>query len=170
MPPSVPTPDDKLYASGTSHETPLPSAPIQGKEASIAVAVAYTLQPDGAVRCDWDMDASAALPGKIANYLFPCAPAPLRARVGSLLRVVGRAVAEGPSGAAHLAGTWLCAVRCLHPRRLLLPVRRPCLAPVWVWITVAGMGEADCVPVHGGKTGAPGRWSHHICRPRAAFE
>ena len=78
VPPSVPTSDDKLYASGTSHETPLPAQPIHGKEASIGVRVAYTLLPDGGVRCDWDMDTRAALPAKLAGYLFPCA-LPLRA-------------------------------------------------------------------------------------------
>jgi hypothetical protein len=169
VPPSGPAmPDDKMYASGTSHETPLPSAPIevrrprvqskhsdqharlltpanggaapprqdsctagacrtrfrmggpaagvsargcaapgaqrqgaraepagrapapargrpapgrgaarapQGKEAAIGVRVAYTLSPDGAVRCDWALDARAALPAKLAGYLFPCARA-----------------------------------------------------------------------------------------------
>ena len=73
VPPSAPTPDDKLYASGTSHETPLPSQPIHGKEASVGVRAAYTLLPDGGVRCDWDLDARAALPAKLAGYLFPCA-------------------------------------------------------------------------------------------------
>ena len=73
VPPSAPTPDDKLYASGTSHETPLPSQPIHGKEASVGVRVAYILRPDGGMRCDWDLDAHAALPAKLAGYLFPCA-------------------------------------------------------------------------------------------------
>ncbi|KAK9846491.1 hypothetical protein WJX81_005231 [Elliptochloris bilobata] len=71
VPPSAPTPDDKQYASGTSHETPLPAQPIHGKEASIGVRVAYTLSPDGGVRADWDLDARAALPAKLAGYLFP---------------------------------------------------------------------------------------------------
>ena len=163
MPPSVPTPDDKLYASGTSHETPLPSAPIQGREAAIAVAVAYTLQPDGAVRFDWDMDASAALPGKIANYLFPCAPPRCAPGLG---RFSGSWVLQWQKGLMALHA-WLgpghAQYAARSARRLPLPVRRPCLVPVWVWFWVAGMGEADCVLMHGGRTGAPGLWSHHIC-------
>ena len=142
MPPSVPTPDDKLYASGTSHETPLPSAPIQGREAAIGVAVAYTLQPDGAVRCDWDMDANAALPGKIANYLFPCAPPRFAPGFGFFS---GSWVLQWQKGLMTLGwdlvmrGTLLAALAgCLSP----------CAGPAWsqfgfdlglrVWVRLTG--------------------------------
>jgi beta-galactosidase len=57
---------------GAPQEHPIPDQPEPAIEAEVPVEVQYTVYGDGSVRMDWRIDATRALPARLAPPLFPC--------------------------------------------------------------------------------------------------